>query len=125
MTSIERTAYPRFKQNISKKELATIYTVTHEENIFAHRIARGESSVFICLVMLKSFQRLEYFPRSKNLSRIFLIKSPQLPISNSVYYFQLFVRSSSTVCGNFLTKKTFVPQSSVSVTRQTCEVPIV
>ncbi|MGR5978871.1 hypothetical protein ACT7DJ_14190 [Bacillus cereus] len=47
MTSIERTAYPRFKQNISKKELATIYTVTHEENIFAHRISRGESSVFI------------------------------------------------------------------------------
>ncbi|WP_346629224.1 adhesive domain-containing protein, partial [Bacillus thuringiensis] len=30
---------------------------------------------------------------SKNLSRIFLIKSPQLPISNSVYYFQVFVHS--------------------------------
>ncbi|MEK4740040.1 MULTISPECIES: Tn3 family transposase [Bacillus] len=72
MTSIERTAYPRFKQNISKKELATIYTVTHEENIFAHRIARGESSVFICLVMLKSFQRLGYFPRPKEIPTIVL-----------------------------------------------------
>lgn len=72
MTSIERTAYPRFKQNISKKELATIYTVTHEENIFAHRIARGESSVFICLVMLKSFQRLGYFPRPKEIPLIVL-----------------------------------------------------
>ncbi|AFU17217.1 Tn4652, transposase (plasmid) [Bacillus thuringiensis MC28] len=72
MTSIERTAYPRFKQNISKKELATIYTVTHEENIFAHRIARGESSVFICLVMLKSFQRLGYFPRPKDIPSIVL-----------------------------------------------------
>nr|WP_255290531.1 DUF4158 domain-containing protein [Bacillus cereus] len=67
MTSIERTAYPRFKQNISKKELATIYTITHEENIFAHRVARGESSVFNCLVMLKSFQRLGYFPRPKDI----------------------------------------------------------
>ncbi|MEH7754733.1 Tn3 family transposase [Bacillus toyonensis] len=72
MTSIERTAYPRFKQNISKKELATIYTVTHEENIFAHRIARGESSVFICLAMLKSFQRLGYFPRPKEIPPIVL-----------------------------------------------------
>ncbi|MGH0950877.1 Tn3 family transposase [Bacillus mycoides] len=72
MTSIERTAYPRFKQNISKKELATIYTVTHEENIFAHRISRGESSVFICLVMLKSFQRLGYFPRPKEIPTIVL-----------------------------------------------------
>jgi TnpA family transposase len=72
VTSIERTAYPRFKQNISKKELATIYTVTHEENIFAHRIARGESSVFICLVMLKSFQRLGYFPRPKEIPTIVL-----------------------------------------------------
>ncbi|KMP25680.1 transposase [Bacillus cereus] len=67
MTSVERTAYPRFKQNISKKELAAIYTITHEENIFAHRVARGESSVFICLVMLKSFQRLGYFPRPKDI----------------------------------------------------------
>nr|WP_254904535.1 DUF4158 domain-containing protein [Bacillus thuringiensis] len=67
MTSVERTAYPRFKQNVSKKELAAIYTITHEENIFAHRVARGKSSVFICLVMLKSFQRLGYFPRPKDI----------------------------------------------------------
>ncbi|MBE7124107.1 DUF4158 domain-containing protein, partial [Bacillus cereus] len=67
MTSVERTAYPRFKQNLTKKELATIYTITHEENIFAHRVARGESSVFNCLVMLKSFQRLGYFPRPKDI----------------------------------------------------------
>lgn len=37
----------------------------------------------------------------KNLSRIFLVKSRSLLIKNSVYYFQLFVHSSSTVCGNF------------------------
>lgn len=73
MTSIERTAYLRFKQNISKKELATIYTVTHEENIFARRIARGERSVFICLVMLKSFQRLGDFPRPKEIPPIVLL----------------------------------------------------
>ena len=62
---------------------------------------------------------------SKNLSKIFLVKLPHLPISNFVYYFQVFVRSFSTVCGNFPTKQKFVPQSNVSVTQQTCEVPIV
>ncbi|WP_197389644.1 hypothetical protein, partial [Bacillus thuringiensis] len=33
----------------------------------------------------------------KNLFKIFSIKLPHLPISNSVYYFQVFVHNSSTV----------------------------
>ncbi|MDP1459662.1 hypothetical protein Q8G37_24985 [Bacillus wiedmannii] len=36
MTSIERTAYPRFKQNLTRKELKEIYTVTYADNQFAH-----------------------------------------------------------------------------------------
>ncbi|PGS74408.1 hypothetical protein COC69_23245 [Bacillus cereus] len=48
------------------------------------------------------------------MSRIFLIKSPHLPISNSVYYFQVLVYSTSTVWGNCPTKQKFVPQSIVS-----------
>ncbi|MBG9540883.1 hypothetical protein ABE43_30475 [Bacillus thuringiensis] len=51
--------------------------------------------------------------KRKNLFKIFLIKLLHLPISNSVCYFQVFVHSSSTVCGNFPTKQKFVPQSSV------------
>ncbi|EOO25740.1 hypothetical protein IIU_06078 [Bacillus cereus VD133] len=62
---------------------------------------------------------------SKNLFKIFLIKLLHLLISNFVCYFQVFVHNSSTVCGNFPTKQKYVPQSSVSVTRQTCEVQIV
>ncbi|PEF61853.1 hypothetical protein CON35_23085 [Bacillus cereus] len=61
----------------------------------------------------------------KNLFEIFLIKLPHLPIGNFVCYFQVFVHNFSKVCGNFPTKKKFVPQSSVSVTRRTCEVQIV
>ncbi len=59
---------------------------------------------------------------SKNLFKIFSIKLPHLPISNSVYCFQVFVHNSSTVCGNFPTKQRCVPQSNVLVTRQICEV---
>ncbi|ANS50177.1 hypothetical protein BT246_48410 [Bacillus thuringiensis] len=58
----------------------------------------------------------------KNLFKIFSIKLPHLPISNSVYYFQVFVHNSSTVYGNFPTRQRCVPQSSVLVTRQICEV---
>ena len=36
---------------------------TPEENQFAHKVARGPVSVLSLLVMLKSFQRLGYFPR--------------------------------------------------------------
>ncbi len=60
--------------------------------------------------------------RPKNLFKIFSIKLPHLPISNSVYCFQVFVHNSSTVCGNFPTKQRCVPQSNVLVTRQICEV---
>ncbi|MBG9580911.1 hypothetical protein ABE42_17325 [Bacillus thuringiensis] len=60
-----------------------------------------------------NMEKEKLFEKPKNLFKIFLIKSLHLPISNSVCYFQVFVHSSSTVCGNFPTKQKFVPQSSV------------
>ncbi len=59
---------------------------------------------------------------SKNLSRIFSIKSLYLPISSSVYCFQVCVHNFSKVCGNYPTKQKFVPQSIFSVIQQICEV---
>ena len=63
MATIERTAYPRFKKNISAKELIEIYIPSHEEIEVAHKTAKGEIQVLNYILLLKSFQRLGYFPR--------------------------------------------------------------
>jgi len=59
---IERTAYPRFGRNPSKSELARLYTPTFREIELARRTTRGEEQSLAFLAMLKSFQRLGYFP---------------------------------------------------------------
>ncbi|MBD1382928.1 DUF4158 domain-containing protein [Metabacillus arenae] len=63
MTSIERTAYPRFKRSLTKKELQRIYTPKLEETQFIHSIARGPENLLTAAVLFKSFQRLGYFLR--------------------------------------------------------------
>lgn len=63
MATIERTAYPRFKKNINSKELVEIYTPNHNEYELAHKVAKGEIQVLNFILMLKSFQRLGYFPK--------------------------------------------------------------
>jgi hypothetical protein len=62
MASIERTAYPRFRRTPSTKELESLYTPTDDELGFAQRLARKTPSRFGLLLLLKSFQRLGYFP---------------------------------------------------------------
>jgi hypothetical protein len=62
VTSIERTAYPRFKRQLTTKELTDIYTPTKSEIAFAYATATGERNILNLLVILKSFQRLGYFP---------------------------------------------------------------
>lgn len=62
MTSIERTAYPRFKRQFTTKELTEIYTPTSSEIAFAYSTTKGENNILNLLVILKSFQRLGYFP---------------------------------------------------------------
>ena len=62
MTTIERTAYPRFKKTLSKQELQSTYTPTPEEITFARTQTDQPQSQLNLLVSLKSFQRLGYFP---------------------------------------------------------------
>lgn len=62
MTSIERTAYPRFKRYYTKCELKQIYTPTFEEKNFGLTHTSGETNYFNFIVLLKLFQRLGYFP---------------------------------------------------------------
>lgn len=62
MTAIKRTAYPQFKQQPTAKELIELYTPTLEEIEFAKSRVKNKSGLLRLLVMLKSFQRLGYFP---------------------------------------------------------------
>jgi hypothetical protein len=62
MTAIERTAYPRFKQHPTAQDLAASYTPTPEEMVFAQAQSADKIGRLRILVLLKSFQRLGYFP---------------------------------------------------------------
>ncbi|PIG91338.1 DUF4158 domain-containing protein [Gloeocapsopsis sp. IPPAS B-1203] len=62
MTLIDRTAYPRFKQFPDAKELAELYTPTPEEIKLAKSKTKSHEGFLSFIVMLKSFQRLGYFP---------------------------------------------------------------
>jgi hypothetical protein len=67
VTAIERTAYPRFKKNLSKQELQTTYTPTAEELAFVQAQSHQSQSQLNLLVALKCFQRLGYFPASADI----------------------------------------------------------
>ncbi len=63
MASIERTAYPRFKRYFTPDELREIYTPTTTEIAFSLANTTGQKNFFNLIVLLKSFQRLGYFPQ--------------------------------------------------------------
>ena len=65
MAMIERTAYPRFKLKLTASELKEFYTPTPVEIELAHKNALGPRPVLSFLILLKSFQRLGYFPNLK------------------------------------------------------------
>jgi TnpA family transposase len=62
MALIDRTAYPRFKQFPDPKELAELYTPTAEEIKLVKSKTKSHEGFLSFMVMLKSFQRLGYFP---------------------------------------------------------------
>ena len=63
MASIERTAYPRFKRYYTLNELRAIYTPTPSEKALALANSTGQRNYFNFIVLLKTFQRLGYFPK--------------------------------------------------------------
>src|SRR4051794_40297382 len=63
MAAIERTAYPRFKRNPTRRELEEIYTPTAAELAWTTGFVRDDAYRLHLLLWLKSFQRLGYFPR--------------------------------------------------------------
>lgn len=70
MAAIDRTAYPRFKPHLSAKELSEIYTPTPPEIELARARAHGAKPILSFLILLKSFQRLGYFPPLKEVPRV-------------------------------------------------------
>ena len=62
MTALNRTAYPYFKQAPDPDELAELYTPTAAELALAKKRVNLVPNRLSFLVLLKSFQRLGYFP---------------------------------------------------------------
>ena len=62
MTSIERTAYPRFKRLPSARELHVFYTPQPGEVAWARGVAGSGEHLLALLVLAKCFGRLGYFP---------------------------------------------------------------
>ena len=62
MASIERTAYPRFKRQVSARELRDVYTVSPDEIEWAQGLTRSDEHLLSLVVFLKCFQRLGYSP---------------------------------------------------------------
>ncbi len=62
MTSIERTAYPRFGRVVTARELAGL-SPTGDEVAWARDRSRSDAHLLALVVSLKCFQRLGYFPR--------------------------------------------------------------
>lgn len=63
MTSIDRTAYPRFKRVITARELAKSFTPSGEEIAWARELTVSDEHLLALTVWLKSYQRLGYFPK--------------------------------------------------------------
>jgi hypothetical protein len=61
VSSIHETAYPRFKAEITPRELADIYTPSPEEQAFARHQGRTLQGRLAVLVLIKTAQRLGYF----------------------------------------------------------------
>ena len=91
MTAIERTAYPRFKRNPTRRELEEVYSPTSDEVDWATATAREDVHRLHLLLWLKSFQRLGYFPDLAeipapvvNQIRSCLSSLPELQVDSSV-----------------------------------------
>ena len=62
MTAIHETAYPRIRSNLSEKELEELYTPTQDDLAFIEGSTKSTVAAFGGMILLKTFQRLGYFP---------------------------------------------------------------
>jgi Domain of unknown function (DUF4158) len=62
MPAIHETAYPRIRSTLSDKDLNELYTPTPDDLAFIERSTKSSVAAFGGVVLLKTFQRLGYFP---------------------------------------------------------------
>ena len=63
MTSVDRTAYPRFGRVVPGRELAEAFTPTDAEVEWARAKTQDQQHLLALVVWLKAYQRLGYFPK--------------------------------------------------------------
>ncbi|MCP4096109.1 MAG: Tn3 family transposase [Planctomycetaceae bacterium] len=63
MTTIERTAYPRFKSSFTQDELEHFYQPTESDATFVENRATDETQQLAMMILLKAFQKLGYLPK--------------------------------------------------------------
>src|SRR5690348_13050031 len=63
MTSIERTAYPRFKRLITARELHLFFSPGRAESDWVAERTDSNEHQLALLLMLKSYQRMGCFPK--------------------------------------------------------------
>ncbi|WP_327725019.1 Tn3 family transposase [Streptomyces europaeiscabiei] len=64
MTSIERTAYPRFKRLMSAREMHVFFTPKPEEAAWVRERTRSDEHLLALALALKCYQKLGYFPKA-------------------------------------------------------------
>lgn len=72
MASIDRTAYPKLKINISQKELRDKYSLLLPEIEHTYSSLKGKEYVINYLTLLKCFQNLGYFPSEDEIPSIII-----------------------------------------------------
>jgi hypothetical protein len=82
VTSIERTAYPRFKRLITAHELHLFFSPTRDEVAWASEVTDCDEHLLALLLMLKSYQRMGCAPRLEDVPGMvvdFLRRAVELP----------------------------------------------
>ena len=69
MSTIQDTAYPQLKKDLSARDLTAIYTPTADECAFAVSISARKPTQALLLIQLKILQRLGYFEPLSTLPR--------------------------------------------------------
>jgi hypothetical protein len=62
MTTMDRTAYPRPGERLTREELHARYSLTRKDLAFIHVTARGDAGRLMLAALLKTRQNLGYFP---------------------------------------------------------------
>jgi hypothetical protein len=64
---VDRTAYPRLPRVVAARELAEVFTPTADEVSWARAKTTIDQHCLTLLVLLKCYQRLDYFPRPEQI----------------------------------------------------------